>query len=284
MRRCLLIRLDRVHRLAKRVASGAADNVSDESKAIELVHDVRVACRRAMAALRFFEEFLPRKVFRRCRKRLRRLRRAAGELRDLDVFVEWLRTEPATASSRYLMNAVCPLRQSARERLRVVASKLVHSKRWRKTLRRLKQRAGLAGASISRQAFAERASARLRQVAAQFLQAIPNSQSSWPQWHAFRIAVKRLRYTIELVAKVLPEAGMHYNDMVSLQTQLGELQDVFLRRELVTFLSRRAGTRVSSEIQQWVVFFDDQLRQKRTEIGNQLDQIKLVESMKRFAL
>lgn len=77
---------------------------------------------------------------------------------------------------------------------------------------------------------------------------------------------------------------MHYNDMVSLQTQLGELQDVFLRRELVTFLSRRAGTRVSSEIQQWVVFFDDQLRQKRTEIGNQLDQIKLVESMKRFAL
>src|SRR5262249_22855308 len=54
---------------------------------IEHVHRLRVATRRAGAALRIFESCLPDKTFRRVRKQLRAMRRAAGEARDWDVFI-----------------------------------------------------------------------------------------------------------------------------------------------------------------------------------------------------
>jgi CHAD domain-containing protein len=52
----------------------------------ENVHQLRVATRRADAAVRIFEPCLPDKTGRKARKRLRRIRRAAGTARDLDVF------------------------------------------------------------------------------------------------------------------------------------------------------------------------------------------------------
>src|SRR3712207_1913020 len=57
----------------------------------EHVHQLRVGTRRARAALDLFACCLPDKVYRRARKQLRRLRRAAGAARDWDVFREGLR-------------------------------------------------------------------------------------------------------------------------------------------------------------------------------------------------
>jgi CHAD domain-containing protein len=53
----------------------------------EHVHQLRVATRRADAALRIFKPCLPGKVHKRARRRLRRLRKAAGAARDWDVFL-----------------------------------------------------------------------------------------------------------------------------------------------------------------------------------------------------
>jgi CHAD domain-containing protein len=53
----------------------------------EHVHQFRVGTRRADAALRIFADCLPRRVYRAARRRLRRLRRAAGAARDWDVFL-----------------------------------------------------------------------------------------------------------------------------------------------------------------------------------------------------
>src|SRR5262249_50059853 len=58
---------------------------SDEDP--EHVHQLRVGTRRAGAALAIFSVCLPDKVFRTARKQLRRIRRAAGEARDWDVFL-----------------------------------------------------------------------------------------------------------------------------------------------------------------------------------------------------
>ena len=62
----------------------------------ELVHQLRVSTRRADAALRIFGPCLRRKVFKAARKRLRRLRRAAGAARDWDVFLIGLVERRAT--------------------------------------------------------------------------------------------------------------------------------------------------------------------------------------------
>jgi CHAD domain-containing protein len=53
----------------------------------EHVHQLRVATRRAGAALDIFAGCLPAKAYKHARKELRRLRRAAGAARDWDVFL-----------------------------------------------------------------------------------------------------------------------------------------------------------------------------------------------------
>src|SRR5437660_8796974 len=53
----------------------------------EHVHQLRVATRRAGAALRIFGSCLAGKALKTVKKRLRRTRRAAGEARDWDVFL-----------------------------------------------------------------------------------------------------------------------------------------------------------------------------------------------------
>ena len=53
----------------------------------EFVHQLRVATRRASAALEIFAECLPPKVYRATRLLIRNIRRAAGKARDWDVFL-----------------------------------------------------------------------------------------------------------------------------------------------------------------------------------------------------
>src|SRR3954447_22688286 len=60
--------------------------VHDADRDVEHVHRLRVATRRAGAALKIFQACLPERAFRRVRKQLRTMRRAAGEARDWDVF------------------------------------------------------------------------------------------------------------------------------------------------------------------------------------------------------
>jgi CHAD domain-containing protein len=61
--------------------------VQEADRDPEHVHQLRVATRRADAALRIFAPCLPGKVHKKARRRLRRLRQAAGAARDWDVFL-----------------------------------------------------------------------------------------------------------------------------------------------------------------------------------------------------
>src|SRR4051812_7186642 len=91
-RRVLTVRLEMVGEhlpLAKRGGDGAA----------EYVHRLRVATRRADAALRIFRLCLRKKVYRAARARLRTIRRAAGAARDWDVFLGELRQRMAQAAA-----------------------------------------------------------------------------------------------------------------------------------------------------------------------------------------
>jgi CHAD domain-containing protein len=62
----------------------AALDRSDEDR--EYVHQLRVSTRRAGAALRIFSECFSNRAHRTAKKTMRRIRRAAGEARDWDVF------------------------------------------------------------------------------------------------------------------------------------------------------------------------------------------------------
>src|SRR5262245_48894926 len=120
-RRALALRLQVVaDHLPKAVAAAEED--------VEHVHQLRVATRRADAALRLFHLCLPRKVYRRARKRLRKIRRAAGAARDWDVFLISLgeRIEAAPAAQvpgiDFLIGHALGERDAAQEQLENVES------------------------------------------------------------------------------------------------------------------------------------------------------------------
>ncbi len=79
------------------VADNLPKAIAEADKDAEHVHQLRVATRRADAALKLFRLCLPRKAYRRSRKRLRRIRRAAGAARDWDVFLMALAGRAAEA-------------------------------------------------------------------------------------------------------------------------------------------------------------------------------------------
>ena len=81
--RALETRLERVWHFLTR----AVDDSSDE---IEYVHQLRVFVRRATAALEIFDDWLPKRRGNWVRKQVKRVRKAAGPARDLDVLaLDW---------------------------------------------------------------------------------------------------------------------------------------------------------------------------------------------------
>ena len=82
-RRTIDRRLERVVRLFPKAAK-------HPERDVEYVHGLRVAIRRAAAALQMFSSCLPRSQYTQTRSQLRRIRRAAGPARDLDVLEERL--------------------------------------------------------------------------------------------------------------------------------------------------------------------------------------------------
>ena len=92
-RRVLALRLEAVR-------DRIADAMSHGEDRRQHVHALRVASRRAAAAVEVFEHCLPKKVFKEVRQQLRLIRRAVGMARDWDVL-------PTTCSQATRYHIAC---------------------------------------------------------------------------------------------------------------------------------------------------------------------------------
>jgi CHAD domain-containing protein len=93
-RHVLFVRLQVVKDYLPRAALEADEDV-------EYVHQLRVGTRRADAAFRIFAGCMPKKTYRQARRRLRKLRRAAGAARDWDVFLAELSRREREADAKH---------------------------------------------------------------------------------------------------------------------------------------------------------------------------------------
>jgi CHAD domain-containing protein len=75
-------------RLGKFAFQVAATSKAADSEA---VHDLRVAIRRFDEGLTLFQSLIPKKEVKKVRRRLREIRRAAGQVRDRDIALQFLR-------------------------------------------------------------------------------------------------------------------------------------------------------------------------------------------------
>jgi len=201
----------------------AAEAVTDP----EAVHQLRVATRRARAALAVFADYVPRKATRRARKTLRKLRRAAGAVRDLDVLFAAINelssrgaaSDPAGGSflSGYLF-----ARQSAeREQLARTLRRVLDGKSLDRLLKVTTRVRG--GDEV---ALASRATAALDEILTRFTVALDDTAAD-DRLHQVRIVGKELRYALELFVDCYDVSVRDevYSAVEKLQDILGDAND-----------------------------------------------------------
>jgi CHAD domain-containing protein len=196
---------------------------------IEHIHRLRVSTRRAMAAWRLFELWLPPKSAQRVRKWLQKIRRAAGDARDLDVLHERVAREFG-ADGRPIADHIAALRQKVQPRLVGVADRARRKSRFARDVERF-----ISGIKLccNKRAcdecapFQKWAQRRLKNLSETFFEELPEADPSPSELHQFRIRSKELRYALELVAPVLGGdlRDVHYPVIEELQERLGSIND-----------------------------------------------------------
>ncbi len=204
--------------------------VSEAATETENVHQLRVSSRRAAAVMDIFAAWLPREPGGWMRKKIRKVRKAAGEARDCDVLLmRWTETMRHAPSSHYalLVEHVRRRRHSAQQPI-VAVHKMLTRKRFarraKKLLNRLRapEAAGPCG-----EEFACFARVALGRVVAPYLRAAAAELDDAAAMHAFRIHGKQVRYTMEIIAGAFDDEFRKelYPLVETLQDRLGAIND-----------------------------------------------------------
>jgi CHAD domain-containing protein len=216
--RALAARFDRVWHFM-RLSAEKPDNV-------ENVHQLRVFTRRAAAAMDIFDLWLPKHRAATMRKRLKQIRNAAGQARDLDVLEQRISKLDAELPAHYIETIrtfIRERREEAQLPIRRAYEKLVR-KRFVHKSKRLTQR--MHGTSHGEQ-FARTAEKQMAELAAAYLHAGNQELGDAHALHAFRIEGKRVRYAMEIFAGAFSAEFRQelYPVVASLQEKLGDIND-----------------------------------------------------------
>jgi CHAD domain-containing protein len=195
---------------------------------VEYVHQLRVSSRRAVAALLTLSELLPKQKREGFIRRLKRVRRAAGDARDCDVLLQRFQrhSQVESASILLLVEHLQRLRANAQPAIVSVYDELRdwdYSARVDDLVRKLAWR-DTSRLQPDLQTHARRA---LEPALAGFFEAAAQDLTQVERLHELRIAGKKLRYTLELFAGGLPRrpAAALYAAVELLQERLGKIND-----------------------------------------------------------
>ena len=199
----------------------------------EYVHQMRVSMRRLRSALRAFAPVLPAEVQTRFVPGLRTLAAALGAARDWDVTLEELilpvaQTQPEDARLATLVAAATQLREEARAQCAAALAVGSHHLLLAELLVYLHCDWPAATAEeqpLLGQFAARRLDALHRKVAKAAKRV---SADDIPALHRLRIAIKRLRYTLEFFAPLFSRKAVraYLGRMEKLQEDLGLLNDL----------------------------------------------------------
>jgi CHAD domain-containing protein len=208
--------------------------VREPGKDVEHVHRLRVATRRADAALNVFSCCLPPRDFRYAKKQVRKIRRAAGAARDWDVFLEQLERllpgAPRRAAERwrdFLLGFAMAQRARAQDELRAVAEDFpfAFDRLLAETVAAV-HAPGAPGCVVLSDLVPVLLAGPIENINAATRQ-VPED---YYQLHQLRIAGKRLRYALEIFGDCLAEPFRDrlYDAVEEMQTILGRVNDDFV--------------------------------------------------------
>jgi CHAD domain-containing protein len=222
-RRAIEVRVKAVQRI---LPLAAHEYQNDYQNDIEHVHQLRVACRRAGAALEAFRPLMTGKP-KALRRLLRLIRRAAGPARDLDVLLLRLQEDdPQGASAKTLIDHLRSERDEVQTPLLIVGA-LAERGDLDHGLKRCLDKLRKKGSKHRRKKFRRFAHTAMQSACRPMLEIAEVAQPTLPQLHKLRIAGKRVRYTIELCHAALDRElrDEAYPLVKQMQDQLGRLND-----------------------------------------------------------
>jgi CHAD domain-containing protein len=203
----------------------------------EFLHDLRVASRRARAALRLLVPLYGETGCRQLWDELAWIADVLGAVRDLDVFLARFDSQlaRAQASDEALLGTLRARRGAARERL----LQALATERYRELVRRLREMELPADAAPEQRAWADRLAVEVApglvgrgvKRVRRWRREVGNEPTE-EQLHRLRLLLKRLRYVCEFFADVLGEpVARAIPPLVQLQGCLGDLQDAVVAAE-----------------------------------------------------
>jgi triphosphatase len=207
------------------------------------VHQARVAVRRIRALLSVYRTALPKTERKRVGADLKRLQKALGPARDLDVFLDEVLPTLATDGARGVLAgaAQAPHRRAYLQVRKALAGPLMN-RIWRglphltEALRLTK-----AGKRPARD-FGRKVLARRHRSVAKRLTG--SGRRSGAELHALRLRIKKLRYAVEFFRPVMEPGGVrpYHAALAEAQDVLGRFNDAVNARRLAGELARRADT------------------------------------------
>jgi CHAD domain-containing protein/CYTH domain-containing protein len=273
----------------------------------EALHDFRVALRRLRSWERAYRSYLESSVGRRLRRRLRDLARATNASRDREVQLDWLRQvreELADAERPGADWLIARIEAAKRESDADVASAVAADfaelrARLERQLATYERTVPVSGAADER-SFASATAPLARRLADDLREHLDRvrSDADEEEGHEARIAGKRLRYLMEPIAHLLPDAKAAVRDLKRLQDALGEMHDAHVllaevegamrdlpatdRGELVPGLAAlverlrsRAADRFAEVEGEWLGARAAELPSRARDIADQLDAAAL---------
>lgn len=208
---------------------------------IEDVHKMRVAIRQTRSAFRLLEGYFKPGLLRAYRKDLRRVMRALGEVRDLDVMIDDLNTfkAPLAEAQAAALHDVVESLDQRRSVARANLLGVLESKSYRRFVRDYADFLTTPGAGANSPGTAVPFQVRhiLPTMIYQHLAAVRAyetlvEEADAPTLHALRIEFKALRYSVALFQDVLgKEAASFIDELKQIQDLLGRLNDIEVARE-----------------------------------------------------
>lgn len=196
---------------------------------VEHVHQLRIATRRAMEAVRLFARFLSPEARVSLRQTLREIRRAADAARDLDVLAQTLEGCPDLAAADVVRRVSADIgrrRAAAQQPIQAMHERWVADAYDARVEALLAELSGQPRGQTKRP-YARYARPALRRRVRKLFDAAEADLTDEAALHRFRIAVKRLRYAMELVATAFapPFRKKLYASISALQELLGVVND-----------------------------------------------------------
>ncbi len=238
-----------------------------EVDADELVHKLRVSLRRTIAALEFFREWLPVHRFRKTRDSFKKLLGRAGSVRDLDLMIIKLRSDPSQGAKK-LLNKLTKDRDRLQQPLLHLGSKYSSHHFGSDLITYLFPSTDQQKDPIWIEAYGPWASDRIQKQAEQFMHRAMHTHADKKSLHRLRILGKKLRYGVELLEPIRPDVFLSpvYAQLKEIQTLLGEINDLTVRKSALK-IYRNQSPRKSIRS-----FIDQQIRRDKVELETLIDR------------